>query len=72
MIFRTIVESIDGSKYLHVNQQQVKLIWKMLYILLTTSESTNKFDWVKNIDQMHAFASIGLSLCDEGIDVVTF
>eukprot|EP00111_Clytia_hemisphaerica_P002309 TCONS_00006511-protein len=71
---RTIVESIDGSKYLHVNQQQVKLIWKMLYILLTTSGATNKFDWVKNIDQMHAFASIGLSLCDEDqlADYTTF
>lgn len=60
---------LKGKGYVHVNYQQSNLIWKILYVLLTSQQSENdseKFDWVKNIDEMYACCSVALSVCPEG------
>ena len=60
--------SLKGNGLLHVNYEQAHLIWKILYILLTStvSDDSKRFDWVKNIDEMYVCCSVALSVCPEG------
>ena len=59
---------LKGKGYVHVNYQQTNLIWKILYVLLTSqpSDDSKRFDWVKNIDEMYVCCSVALSVCPEG------
>lgn len=63
---------LKGKGYVHVNYQQASLIWKILYVLLTSQppDDSERFDWVKNIDEMYACCSVALSVCPEGKYVI--